>query len=89
MAACPAEPTPLESTRRDEAATHNRLVGKGVTGSTADAWIAAREARAAEDCLERGSAYWQAGWDWIAVQREHRVRPAHARPATKSMTSSS
>ena len=41
----------------------------------ADAWIAASEAKAAEDGLERGSAYWQAGWDWIAEQREHRVRP--------------
>jgi len=20
-------------------------------------------------------AYWEAGWDWIAAQRQHRVRP--------------
>jgi hypothetical protein len=30
------------------------------------------EAQAAEDGLQRGSAYWDAGWAWIA---EHRVRP--------------
>jgi hypothetical protein len=41
----------------------------------ADAWIAASEARAAQDGLERGSAYWDAGWEWIAAQRQHRVRP--------------
>jgi hypothetical protein len=31
--------------------------------------------QAAQDRLERGSAYWQADWDWTAEQREHRVRP--------------
>ena len=35
-----------------------------------DAWVA----KAAEDGLERGSAYWNSGWDWI--QRQHRVRPS-------------
>jgi hypothetical protein len=42
---------------------------------TAVAWIAAWEAKAAEVDLERASAYWQAGWDWIAEQRTRRVRP--------------
>jgi hypothetical protein len=50
-------------------------VGEGVTDETADAWLAAWEAQAAPDGLERGAAYWQAGWKWIAAQREHRVRP--------------
>ena len=66
-------PERLEAARR--AAVRNRLIGEGVTEETADAWIAAWEAKAAEDGLERGSAYWQAGWDWIAEQRQHRMRP--------------
>ena len=66
-------PERIDAARR--AATRNRLIGERVTEETADAWIAAWEAQAAQDGLERGSAYWQAGWDWIAAQREHRVRP--------------
>jgi hypothetical protein len=46
-----------------------------VTEPTADAWIAAWETQAAEDGLERGSAYWEAGWAWFAEQRTRRVRP--------------
>jgi hypothetical protein len=42
---------------------------------TVDAWIAAWEAKAAVDGLERGSVYWDRGWDWIAEQRGRRVRP--------------
>jgi hypothetical protein len=34
-------------------------MGDGATEETADAWIPAREAKAAEDGLERGAAYWQ------------------------------
>ncbi|HET9754973.1 MAG TPA: hypothetical protein VFP66_00610 [Candidatus Limnocylindrales bacterium] len=41
----------------------NRLIGEGATEETAVAWIAAWEAKAAEDSLEWGSAYWQAGWN--------------------------
>ena len=52
----------------------NRLVGSDATDETADAWIVAWDTKTAEDRLERGSGYWQAGWDWIAAQREHRVR---------------
>ena len=43
------------------AATRNRLIGDRVSPETADAWIAAWEAQAADDGLERGSAYWEAG----------------------------
>jgi hypothetical protein len=42
-----------------------RLFGAGATEETADAWIASWAAKAAEDGLEPGSAYWQAGWDRI------------------------
>jgi hypothetical protein len=57
-----------------------RLIGERVTRETADAWIAAWEAKAADDGLERGSAHWQAGWDWIAEQRKARKLPEQ--PAT-------
>ncbi len=66
-------PERIDEARR--AAVRSALVGDGATEDTADAWIAAWEAQAAQDGLERGSAYWQAGWDWIAAQRQHRVRP--------------
>jgi hypothetical protein len=42
------------------------VIGDGVSPETADAWIVAWEAQAAQNGLERGFAYWQAGWDWIA-----------------------
>ncbi len=66
-------PERIDEPRR--AAVRASLTGEGVTEETADALIAAWEARAIEDGLERGAAFWQAGWDWIAEQREHRVRP--------------
>ncbi len=52
-------PERIDEARR--AATRNRLIGQGVIEETADAWIAAWEAKAAEDSLERGSAYWPGG----------------------------
>jgi hypothetical protein len=66
-------PERIDEARR--AATRNRLIGERMTPETADAWIAAWEAKAAEDGLERGSAYWEAGWAWIADQRRTRLRP--------------
>ena len=66
-------PERIDQARR--AATRNRLIGERVTEETADAWIAAWEAQAAQDGLERGAAYWQAGWDWIAEQRKTRRTP--------------
>ena len=68
-----ATPERIDAAHR--AGTRNRLIGEGVPEPAADAWIAAWEAQAAQEGLERGSAYWQAGWDWIAEQRQHRVRP--------------
>jgi hypothetical protein len=45
-----------------------------VSDETADGWIAAWEAQAAMEGLERVSAYWDAGWTWIEEQRRSRVR---------------
>jgi hypothetical protein len=66
-------PERIDQARR--AATRNRLICERMTEETAEAWIAAWEANAAQDGLERGSAYWQAGWDWIAEQRKTRRPP--------------
>jgi hypothetical protein len=66
-------PERIDQARR--AATRRRLVGAGATEETADAWIAAWEFQAERDGLDRGSAYWEAGWSWIAEQRRSRVRP--------------
>jgi hypothetical protein len=49
-----------------------------VSPETADAWIAAWDAEAADDGLERGSAYWAAGWAWIAADRRERRDPTVA-----------
>lgn len=71
-------PPRSDPARIDEArqvATRNRLISTGLDDTTADAWIAAWRAQAARDGLERGSAYWEAGWEWIAEQRERRARP--------------
>ena len=58
------------------AGTRSRLIGDGATEETADAWVAAWEAEADTRSLERGAAYWDAGWDWIAEQRTTRKLPA-------------
>ena len=68
-----ADPARIDEARR--AATRNRLIGERVTEATADAWIAAWDAQAARDGLEPGRVYWERGWEWIAAQRQHRVRP--------------
>ncbi len=67
--------TPQRIDEAREAATRSRLMGKGATEPTADAWIDAWAGQAAQDGLERGAAYWDAGWAWIADQRMGRVRP--------------
>ena len=68
-----SDPARIDDARK--AATRNRLIGEGVTESTADAWIAAWEARAARDWLTRDPAHWEAAWQWINAQRERRARP--------------
>jgi hypothetical protein len=66
-------PQRIDEARRG--VTRNRLIGDGATDSTADSWLAASEAQAAQDGLKRGAGSWTAGWAWIAAQRERRVRP--------------
>lgn len=66
-------PERIDEARR--AATRNRLTGDWVTEPTADDWIAAWDVQAAQDGLERGSAYWEVGWTWIAEQRRGRKLP--------------
>jgi hypothetical protein len=68
-----ADPARIDEARR--AATRNRLIGDGATEATADAWIAAWEQQAARAGVERGAAYWDAGWTWIAAHRERRAKP--------------
>ena len=56
-------PERIDEARR--AATRNRLIGYGVT----------ERAKAGEDGPERGSAYSEADWVWIAAQRKARKLP--------------
>jgi hypothetical protein len=66
-------PERIDEARR--AATRQRLIGDGLTEVTADAWIAAWEVRAVLEGLQRGSAWWTAAWDWIAVERQKQRTP--------------
>lgn len=67
--------TPERIDEARHAATRQRLISEGVTETTTDAWIAAWASHAARNGLERGSAYWTAGWEWIAAERQTRGRP--------------
>jgi hypothetical protein len=58
------------------AGTKNRLMGSGLDEATSDAWIAAWDAQATKDGLERGAANWDAGWRWIEVDRAARRPPS-------------
>ena len=71
----PRRSTPARIDAAQRAGTRRRLTLDGLSDTTADAWIAAWEAQAARDGLGPGSAYWDAAWDWIAVNRTRRVRP--------------
>jgi hypothetical protein len=68
-----ADPARIDEARR--AATRNWLLGEGATEATADAWIAAWDAQAAQDGLEPGREYWERAWEWIVTERHRRVRP--------------
>ena len=57
------------------AGARRRLTMEGVSQGTADAWIAAWEAHAARDRIQRSAAYWDAAWAWIATERLKRARP--------------
>jgi hypothetical protein len=60
-----SKPERIDAARH--AAVRNGLISDGASPETADAWIAAWEAKAAQVGLERGSAYWQAGREWLAL----------------------
>jgi hypothetical protein len=68
-----ADPERIQAARR--AATVERLVGEGELRTRAETLVAAWEAQAGQGGLERGSAYWDAGWAWIAPQRGRQDRP--------------
>ena len=63
----------LDEARR--AASRCHLIAERVTEATADAWIAAWDVQAAENGLEHCRVYWERGWEWIAAERQRRVRP--------------
>ena len=65
-----SDPARIDKAR--EAATRNRLIGTGLTEATAASWIAAWEAQAARDGIERGAVYWGRAWDWITEERASR-----------------
>jgi hypothetical protein len=46
-----------------------RLTGTGMQGETADRWLDAWPIVAAARWQARDGEYWQAAWDWIAVER--------------------
>ena len=68
-----ADPARIDQARR--AAIRNRLTGEGVTEATAEAWIAAWDAHAAEHGLEPGRVYWERGWEWITAERRQPLNP--------------
>jgi hypothetical protein len=64
-----ADPQRLHEARR--AGTVRRLEMYGeMSAERAEAWIARWEAEPASRGLERDSGYWDAGWEWIAAQRD-------------------
>ncbi len=62
-----ADPQRLDEARR--IATRNRLMGAGLTDASADALMAAWEAREPREMRERGGAYWAEAWEWIVAER--------------------
>jgi hypothetical protein len=74
-------PERIDEARR--AATRNRLIGERVSPETADAWIAAWEAQAAQDGRERGAAYWGSR---LGVDRRAATEPV-ATPGTAASSS--
>jgi len=67
-------PERIEEARHQ--ATRNRLIGVGMTEATADAWISAWARQAALEGVQRGTASWEAAWNWIAEQRRARKLPS-------------
>jgi hypothetical protein len=63
-----SSPERLDTAR--EAATIRRLELARLSAEGARAWVAAWHAQAARDGLARDGSYWEAGWDWIAAERQ-------------------
>jgi hypothetical protein len=57
------------------AGTRRRLIREGVSRERADAWLDAWEAHEPREAARQDRAYWTAGWDWIAAQRQLRRDP--------------
>jgi hypothetical protein len=57
------------------ASTRFRLIREGVSRERADAWLDAWEAHEPREAARQDGAYWTAGWDWIAAQRQLRQDP--------------
>ena len=68
-----ADPERIHAARRE--ATLRRLIGEGELPERAEARIAAWEAEATQQGLERDGRYWDAAWHWIAERREAGERP--------------
>lgn len=60
-------PEHLDTARR--AAALARPISNGELPIRADAWLLRWERQAALDGRGRGSAYWEAGYRWVASQR--------------------
>jgi hypothetical protein len=69
-----ADPQRIYEAQR--AGIRQRLIVQGVIPATADSWITAWEAETSgREDLGRGGRYWDAGWNWIAEEREKRAKP--------------
>jgi hypothetical protein len=64
--------TPERIDAAHRAGIRSRLIGEGMLPKRVDDWIAQWEAQAARLGLERGSEYREAGYRWIASQRQSR-----------------
>lgn len=64
------DPARIEAAKR--AATLQRLIGEGELPDRAASLVAAWEAQAARDGLDRDGRYWETGWAWMQAQRPSR-----------------
>jgi hypothetical protein len=77
----PRRPDPARIEQARRIATLNRVIADGVSATEAEAWLVAWEARAARYGREQDGRYWEAGWSWIAAQREHLAASQGGGPA--------
>ena len=77
---------PLRIDRAREAAVTQRLIGQGMTRETAETWITRWQDEAWARGLERGSAYWEAAWEWIVMERGNPRRGEAGQPMTQRLS---